>query len=478
MIYLFSFNKFTMRFLVILLAIGLFSCKKNTREGTYLGGEIINPLDSIITVNHNNAFIDSIRINKDGSFQKRLNITNEGIYTFSHLPEWQLLYLNPNDSLAFRVNTREFDESLTFSGTSSVENNFLINMYLMNEKNDDLILSYYKIHPKSFAHKTDSLKNHRINQLNDLNEKHDFSEYFLNVAQKSILFEYYDMRERYAFLIRKYFPKRSDDITDQFFAYRSEVNFNDETMLFHIGYMRFLDNYLKNKSIEHCQLKNKSCFTLNSFSNIKYRLALADSIFTNTLIKNKFHKRLLEEEILHIKNKNQLAQVEKIIKDCQLSDVDKKDLKSSANLQSYFLEGRFVGDETLITSNLDKIKMTDLIENRPLVITTWSNFSSAYLNLRESILSDLKQKYPEIKFVGVNIDYLNENQWLASLKKLELNPKFEFNLEFSESELPNKKYLKNHINRLFMITKKGYLKFSNVSFSDRNLESKLLQLLN
>ncbi|QSS96771.1 hypothetical protein [Psychroflexus sp. ALD_RP9] len=467
-----------MRFLVILLAISFFSCQKNTRDDTYLGGQIINPLDSIVTIHHNNTIIDSISVNKDGSFQTRLNIANEGIYTFSHLPEWQLLYLNPSDSLAFRVNTKDFDESLTFSGTSAVENNFLINMYLMNEKNDDLILSYYKIHPKTFAHKTDSLKTQRIKQLNDLNKKYEFSEYFLNVAQKSILFEYYDMRERYAFLIRKYFPERSHNISDQFFSYRNEVDFNDESMLFHIGYMRFLDNFLKNKSIEHCELQNKSCFTLNSFSNIKDRLALADSIFTNTSIKNKFHKRLLEEEILLVKNKNQLAQVKKIIDDCQLSVTDKEDLKSSANLQSYFLEGRYVGNESFITSGLSKTKIIDLIDNRPLVVTTWSSYSSAYLNLRKSILSELKLKYPEIKFVGLNIGYLDQNQWVSNLKKFNLDVNSEFSLEISESELPNKKYLNNHINRLFMITKKGYLKFSNVSFSDRNLESKLLQLLN
>lgn len=468
-----------MRLLIAILGFLLISCQnENNNNYTYVGGQIVNPVDSLVTISYNKEPVQTININKEGVFSSKITIEKEGIYTFSHLPEWQLIYLKPKDSIGLRVNTKAFDESLTFSGSSAPENNFLINMYLMNEKNNDLILSYYKIKPFEFAQKTDSIKQLKLERLEQLNKQHQFSDFFLEIANKSISYEFYDMRERYAFLIRKYFPERSNQLKPSFFDYREGINFNDESMLNHIGYMRFLDNYLKNKSIEICSSNDIDCFKINSFSNLKIRLKLADSTFSNSLIRNKFYKRFLEEEILYASTKGQLEQVKTIITNCSLAPKIQKDLTASANLQAQFLVGRYVGDDQLITTQLDTITIKDLLKDRPLVVTTWSNESSAYFNLHKSILKDLKYKYPDIRFLGINIDYLDKNKWLGYLKNYRLDFQSEFNLDYSKTKLSNEKYLKNHTNRLFMITKKGYLTSSNVSFSDRNLESKLVQLLN
>ncbi|GAW90036.1 hypothetical protein FPS14_contig00038-0012 [Flavobacterium psychrophilum] len=38
------------------------------------------------------------------------------MYTFKHEPEYQQIYFEKNDSLMVRLNTNEFDNSLTFCG--------------------------------------------------------------------------------------------------------------------------------------------------------------------------------------------------------------------------------------------------------------------------------------------------------------------------------------------------------------------------
>ena len=144
------------------------------------------------------------------------------------------------------------------------------------KSNDNLILKYYKVKPSDFSLKTDSIRQMRLSSLEDLNQRYDFSDYFNRIAKKSIVYEFYDMRERYAFLIQKYFKERKKDFSDDFFNYRDTIDFNDDELLNHFGYLRFLDNYLKNKSIEDCDENDVDCFKINSFKNVKKRLTIAD----------------------------------------------------------------------------------------------------------------------------------------------------------------------------------------------------------
>ena len=68
-----------------------------------------------------------------------------------------------------------FDESLNFSGEGANKSNFLLDMFLKNQGNNDLILTYYKIEPAQFARITDSIRKERFQYLENLNEKHKFS---------------------------------------------------------------------------------------------------------------------------------------------------------------------------------------------------------------------------------------------------------------------------------------------------------------
>ena len=57
-----------------------------------------------------------------------------------------------------RVNTVDFDESLTFSGTGAARNNLLIDMFLINEAEDQQMPPMYLLTPNNFEAKIDSFK--------------------------------------------------------------------------------------------------------------------------------------------------------------------------------------------------------------------------------------------------------------------------------------------------------------------------------
>lgn len=469
-----------MRILAILVFISLLSsCQKTESQKTFIGGEIIHPLDTVVTISKDGEFIKHLQIRPNNRFSDSIDIKEEGIYTFHHVPEWQLIYLKPNDSLVFRANTKAFDESLTFGGTSAPENNFLINMYLMNEKNDNLILRYYKVTPAEFSYKTDSIREMRLNSLANLNKKHGFSDYFNRIARKSIVYEFYDMRERYAFLINKYFRERRNDFSDNFFSYRDTINFNDQELLNHFGYLRFLDNYLKNVSIENCDESDADCFKINSFKNVKLRLSIADSLFTNNIIRNRFYKRFVKEEILFSKNDKQLKDTKSLIKNCDLSEEDKQDLLASARIQQKFLVDRDISAQKLITTELDTITINELVKNKPLAISSWSYHSPAYRNYQVKKMKTLQKKYPEINFIGLNFDTESAKLWRERLDNFGVNKANEYKLLLKpNAENREIRFIVNHINRMFLINKKGHITKSNIPFSSNKIESNLVELIN
>ena len=309
----------------IVISLFIASCTNEKSKQTSISGLIQNPTHKHIYLIESGNIRDTITLKNDGSFSKTIDINQPKFMVLKHPPEYQTFFINPGDSLSFRLNTLDFDESLVFNGDSSVENNFLMDMYLMNEANNELILSYYKIPADVFVDKTDSIKSKRIKKLKQLNRKNDFSKEFMEIAKKSISYEFFDIRERYVFLLKKYFPKKNKLIDDSFFDYRESVNFNDPDLISHFGYLRFLDNYLKNKSVDSCISDRKNnqqaCFELNSFSNIHERLKLVDSIFDHQDLKKKFLERFFAQEFVYASTEDQLDSALKLLNQVE---IDKK----------------------------------------------------------------------------------------------------------------------------------------------------------
>ena len=103
--------------------ISFFKIKQN--NSFFLGGEIINPSSSYVNFYYNNIKIDSIQLDSQNKFFKKIEDIKPGIYRIEHVPENQNIIVENGDSLWIRVNVEDFRESLTFSGKGSSKNNFL-----------------------------------------------------------------------------------------------------------------------------------------------------------------------------------------------------------------------------------------------------------------------------------------------------------------------------------------------------------------
>src|SRR5690606_12214171 len=158
--------------LPLLLVFIACSESKESDSGAWFGGQIINPTTDHIILTKNDVVVDTINLNNENKFLYHLDSVEKGTYNFIH-NEYQIIYLEPGDSLMLYVNTLEFDESLAFSGKGASQNNFLIEMFLYNEEESELMPKYYNLPTEAFIKSIDSLKNIKTKKLNKYTSKKD-----------------------------------------------------------------------------------------------------------------------------------------------------------------------------------------------------------------------------------------------------------------------------------------------------------------
>ena len=150
--------------LILVSIIFIFSScnNKNSSDDFFLGGEIINPSSNYVNFYYNNIKIDSLELDSENKFFKKIENIKPGIYRIEHLPENQYIIIENGDSLWIRVNVEDFKESLTFSGKGSSKNNFLVDMSNMDDYENEYLSRYYVEESDIFKSKIDSLMNEKL----------------------------------------------------------------------------------------------------------------------------------------------------------------------------------------------------------------------------------------------------------------------------------------------------------------------------
>jgi hypothetical protein len=463
-----------LRILQGFIIILILSCNKNTSK-TYLGGGIVHPQSEYVLLVNGNQDVDSIKINKNGHFHHEFELEESGFFTLRHANEFQILYLEPKDSLRLRLNTMEFDESLVFSGKGAPENNFLIENFLLNQKNSDLILAYYKISPDDFQYKTDSIKLSRENKLNSIKEKYKLSEKFIDIAQKSIDYEIYDMRERYTFLLNKYNPKKAKNISEDFLEYRKNINFDDKSAMSLIVYRRFLDDHIKNLSIKICLDKNKdvNCYDLDSYTNLDDRIHLVDSLIKDDKLRKNYFERFIQEEIIYARTPDHISHTKRLIDSFEFSTDEKNKLNSLTEFQSALIVNADFKDVMIKCKDLRTHKLKDVLKSDHALVYSWSFQSPSHHKLRIEEVKQLKEKYPELQFIGINIDHEYPDKWLKAVNNYDYNYDNEFTI-IAEKHSP---FYTNYLNKVFFINSDCIVKKSEIVMPKHNLETHIQDYL-
>ncbi len=466
--------------LVSLAAATLFTgCDEEPEKhstSAYIGGEIVNPTSRYIVLSQDDELIDSIKLDNKNRFSYRIKDVQSGLYLFKHRPESHCIYLAPGDSLLMRVNTLAFEESLHFSGAGSERNNFMTDMFLKDENNADLLLSYYETEPSEFAEKTDSILKERTKSLEKANRKRHFSEDFMALARKTINYESYDLRERYTYLIKKYFPEYTYKVPGDFYDYRKKVDFNEAELEASPSYKRFIDNYLVNYSLDWCSQSNiddTDCFDLTRKENIIVRLEKVSELIKLPRLRHHFLTKLGVLGIVMAHTREDIVEILDFLEEENYPEEELQDMKQLGNIQLAYLPGTKLENVPLINTNGEKVEFSKVV-HKPTIIFLWSIYSKDHLS-NHKLIQDLRKKYPELNFVGINTDVGETSAWIAAVNKHGYDKEHEFRLGATRIK---KEFFQYYLNKLLFLDASGKVIIGDAFINSPEFESRILEFLN
>lgn len=472
-------QKYTLFFLVGLMVTCVACSDSENKKATWISGEIVNPQDSIITLFRNNKLIDTIFLNAENRFHYKFDAVKEGLYKFRHHYEThyetQMFYIERGDSLLLRLNTREFDNSLMYSGEGAEANNFLIKLFLDNRENSSIFLRYYDYEPLEFMKVVDSIGRQHLGTLRALYNADRVSRDFVNLVKTIVDYIAYDFYERYYFLVNKYNHKLKKQLPDDFFAYRDAADYNNKDLQTYYLYQYFLNDYLKNKSVAACLSKsgNRSCFDLESDANLTKRLELSDSLFQLKSLRAHYLTHFAAQLIVHAHSKSKVDSVLAYLKSVAFDPSKFAEVEALASVQ----KRQFIGNIShlqLVKPNDQVVEIADIL-SKPTVFYYWSVYYKAHHLAIHHRVAILRKRYPALNFVGINIDNKHFKLWKSGLAKFAYRKGDEFQLV---CPVKQQQLYRNYLNKMVFVNAEGQIIANDLDVHGPRLEEKLLGLLN
>ena len=389
--------------IIIVVIFALISCNNNsgTCDATYFGGQIINPKSNFVTLEKNNVVIDTMYLDVKNNFSTILDADTEGLYTFicgsRTGTQYQYVYFEPKDSILMRLNTWDFDESLVFSGRGAEKNNFLITLYLQNEKNEKSFSSNYNLNSELFEKKITSyeaINNFLYEQLKESGVK--ISPKFDVLAKVAISYPLNRKREIYPLMHRNRFQLENyPTVSKTYYDFRKNIDLNNEDLIDFAPYYYYISSYLD--VLAHQQKKKNMNVTVDKLNiiieNIKiqrlknmllHRVIYSD--FRSSKSSCRMNQIALEIFNENCTNKKYLHQIKAMADDCVT-----------------IVQNRSIDNFEVITINNTKTKINTIIKDKKTIIYFWSPviISPDMLIKRVKYLNN---KFPNLLFLGINMD--------------------------------------------------------------------------
>ena len=461
-------------FVFILTLVAFVSCNKEVDSCVYayVGGEIINPNSEFIILEHSNGIIDTLHLNKNNRFLKKIEKLSPGIHTFIHGGEYQVAILEHQDSLMVRLNTLDFDESIVFSGIGSKKNNYLIKLFLDIEEENNKMIEISRLDPQEFSDALSVQVSRRLDYLDQFASKYNTSSVFNEVAKATINYNFYANKEMYPF--RNYGDNNVRNYTslpENFYAYRENVDYNNDELKNFYPYYSFLFSHFNNLALDG-YFKNSidSIFKRRSLLFNMERIRLMDSLIKHDSIKNVMLKYAVRDFLNYSKNAKESKALVASYLEKSTDDSHKKYISELTNALENMQVGKELPNIKLVNIKNEIVNLNDII-NKTTVISFWSSAIKSHFKDNHKRIRELKSKYPNIDFISVNINANNNNVWKQMLRQYKFPMHNEF--KFANAQEAKKDLALNYINKVILIDKDHVIIHSNANMFNMFFEDSL-----
>lgn len=463
----------------VMLLTTLMSCQKDSNKHgqlAYFGGEIINPNNDYILLLSPNQKFDTLFLDDSHRFFTKIDNLESGLYTFTHGGEYQMALLEPGDSVMLRLNTIDFDESLVFTGDGAKKNNFLIKVFLENEKDQENFVNIAQLSPERFEKVIDSSRNERLEEFRNFSEKNNLSPLFNNIAETSINYSYYSTKEMYPFGYYGYRNlKEYQNLPDNFYSYRKEIDYNNGALSDFFIYNRFLYSHFNNLALNTYYENKPDTVVFNRHSLIYNleKLRLMEERVSNDTIKNKLLKNTTKDFISMCEDTTATSKMLSSYLDKSTNTKDKEYIKGLSDAIKKLKPGKTIPDVELVNYHNENFKLSDLIQ-QPTVIYFWSSNLKIHYKNSHFKTQQLSKKYPNIRFIAININDNDNRYWRKTLDEFKFSTANEY--QFKNPSEGKQVLAINTIYKMIVVDKNMHIVDSYYNMFQNSFEDKLKEL--
>lgn len=466
-------------FCLVLTAITL-GCETNSNNSdfAYIGGEIINPKNkNVVLYNTKGKVADTFSLDINNRFIHKITNLQPGLYSIRHGGEYQMVLLEPNDSIMFRLNTIEFDESLVFTGNGAKKNNYLIKTYLDNSKEAKKLSKYAQKEPEEFNAFIEKRRINRLDEFHRFLSKNDETPFFKSVIEANINYNAYADKEIYPFA---YFGNNKlihiKDLPEDFYSFRSEVDYNVNHLSNFFSYNRFLSYHIDNLALKSFYDNNPfhSKFNRHSTAYNKSKLDLIDSLITDETIKNNHLKYKTRDFISHNHSEAEAQEMLDYYLTKSTNEEDKTVMKELVASLKQLRRGQPLPDLTVISYDNVENSLHNII-TKPTIIYFWtSNRKSQYRNSHYKV-NELKSKFSSMEFISVNVNDNDDEFWKNIINQYHFPTTSEYKFKNSKKALQTLAI--NYLNKVIIVDEKGHILHPNANIYSSEFEIMLEELL-
>lgn len=395
----------------------LSSCNQDFKSNdytAYFGGEVINPTTPYILFCKDSKVIDTIKIDKDNRFFIQFDSLSPGMYTFKNDPQYQYVYFDKNDSLMVHINSKNFDDSVIFSGRGDEKNNFLMDLYLKNDNDKKNLFDVFEYDVKKFNKNIDSSYASADKLYHYKKEKIDWSDDFDLYAKAALDFHYYSKKELYPIVHNKRTGENVfDELPKDYYSYRKHIDFNNKELSDYSPFVMYLSYLLNNMgAINFHNHYSESELALKTNIN---KLHITDSLLSDVKVKNYILDNIaftyfIEDQ--NIENNKTFLDVYKSLTSNKRNNNEILKIGKSIQLLK---SGNPLPEITLIDENENEIS-SNSFANQKTVIFFWTKNATSHLKEAHKRAKELKLKYPDYNFIAINLDD-NQSNWSIEVNK-------------------------------------------------------------
>jgi len=381
---------------------------------------------------------------------------------FKHAAEFQYLYLEPKDSLLLYLNTWDFDESLIFSGKGSGKNNYLINLYIQQEKTEKEFKKNYKLDEAAFSAVINDGIKKQLQIYNEFlgTEEEAPSSFFEKLAKTGIYVPFYFYKERYAYNHKKIMGlEKAPELSDDFYKYRKQIELNDESLLDYGWNLAFVNTFLYNLAHDE-KLKDpkNKIFELELMKIVDDRIHVND--FKNSLLAKGAWGALSNK---HLSKEDSEKVYTYFFEHCNNEDY-KKEIEKSIAQKEKITDGADMPKLTAFNLDNSEVEINQLIKNSNAVIYFWPK-ELGRIEMLNDKLHFLEKHHPEVVFIGIERNKTDE-EWKEFVVSKKLPKEHQFKLAKNSDSYS---WYEGDMERTIIVNDQGKVENGYVFFLDSNL---------